>query len=40
MIALGGGLEVSLGGLGVHFGGFVVVLDTNMVEKTNKRLKK
>ena len=50
MIALGGGLEGSLGGLGgslgvldglgAPFGGSVVLLDANMAEKSNKSLKK
>ena len=43
MIALGCGLERSLGvlgGLGAPFGGSVTLLDANMAEKSNKRLKR
>ena len=34
-----GGSLWGLGGLGAPFGGFVVLLDANMAEKGNKRLK-
>ena len=35
-----GGLWGVLGGLGAPFGGSVVLLDANMDEKSDKRLKK